>query len=207
MTDRHAAPSGAPAPEGASGGTGAVPGTAPRNRRGIVGEFAFAAVCAALGLYAIIGAGFIRVPPGSSSVLNARFFPYFVGAILLVASVAVIVDIARGHRGQPDEGEDVDPNAKTDWRTVLLLMLCFLSQLDQDEHFLSLLVLVELAGWPLAVAVLFAGAAITLGAGRWWMALLIGLGLGLVTQLVFGIWLGLSLPAGPLLNWIPIFNG
>ena len=200
MTDRHAAPSGAPAPEGASdatGPTGRVPEAGVRRRRGIIGEYAFAGVCAALGLYAIIGAGFIRVPPGSASVLNARFFPYFVGAILLVASVAVIVDIARGHRGRPDEGEDVDPNAKTDWRTVLLLTLCFL----------SLLVLIELAGWPIAVAVLFAGAAITLGAGRWWMALLIGLGLGLVTQLVFGVWLGLSLPAGPLLNWIPIFNG
>jgi len=197
MTDRHAAPSGAAAREGAAGESAAAPGTGAGNRRGIAGEYAFASVCAALGLYAIIGAGFIRVPPGSASVLNARFFPYFVGTILLVASIAVIVDIARGHRGQPDEGEDVDPNAKTDWRTVLLLILCFL----------SLLVLVELAGWPLAVAVLFAGAAITLGAGRWWMALLIGLGLGLVTQLVFGVWLGLSLPAGPLLNWIPIFNG
>ena len=137
------------------------------------------------------------MPPGSASVLGPRFFPYFVGAILLVASVVVIIDIARGHRGQPDEGEDVDVNAKTDWRTVLLLMLCFL----------SLLVLIELAGWPFAAAVLFGGAAITLGAKRWWVALLIGLGLGLVTQLVFGVWLGLSLPAGPLLNWIPIFNG
>lgn len=197
MTDRHAAPSGAPAPEGASGATAAGPGSADPNRRGIVGEYAFAGVCGALGLYAIIGAGFIRVPPGSASVLGPRFFPYFVGTILLVASIAVIVDIARGHRGQPDEGEDVDAHARTDWRTVLLLVLCFL----------SLLVLVELAGWPFAAAVLFGGAAITLGAKRWWVALLIGLGLGLVTQLVFGVWLGLSLPAGPLLNWIPIFDG
>ncbi|WP_448004170.1 tripartite tricarboxylate transporter TctB family protein [Agromyces bauzanensis] len=197
MTDRHSAPSGAPAPEGASGAPGAVPGAAARDRRGIVGEYVFASVCAALGLYAIVGAGFIRVPPGSASVLGPRFFPYFVGAILFVASVVVIVDIARGHRGQPDEGEDVDANAKTDWRTVLLLMLCFL----------SLLVLIELAGWPFAAAVLFGGAAITLGAKRWWVAVLIGLGLGIVTQLVFGVWLGLSLPAGPLLNWIPIFNG
>jgi putative tricarboxylic transport membrane protein len=39
------------------------------------------------------------------------------------------------------------------------------------------------------------------------MAVLVGLGLGLVTQLVFGAWLGLSLPAGPLLDWIPIFHG
>ena len=73
--------------------------------------------------------------------------------------------------------------------------------------FLSQLVLIELAGWPIAVAVLFAGAAWSLGAKRWWVAVLIGLGLGLVTQLVFGAWLGLSLPAGPLLDWIPIFHG
>jgi putative tricarboxylic transport membrane protein len=44
----------------------------------------------------------IRVPPGSASVLGPRFFPYFVGVILVVAAIAVIVDIARGHRGRPD---------------------------------------------------------------------------------------------------------
>ena len=44
-------------------------------------------------------------------------------------------------------------------------------------------------------------------AKRWWAAISIGLALGIVTQLVFGAWLGLSLPAGPALNWIPIFNG
>ena len=197
MTDRRAASSGAHAPEDAPGGTSTAPDTTRRDRRGIVGEYIFASVCAALGAYTIIGAGFIRVPPGSASVLGPRFFPYFVGSILFVAAVVVIVDIARGRRGQPEQEEDVDPNAKTDWRTVLLLMLCFL----------SLLVLIELAGWPIAVAVLFGGAAVTLGAKRWWVALLVGIGLGLVTQLVFGAWLGLSLPAGPLLNWIPIFNG
>lgn len=77
------------------------------------------------------------------------------------------------------------------------LVVCFLSQI----------VLIEFAGWPLAVTVLFAGAAWSLGAKRWWMAVAVGFGLGLVTQLVFGSWLGLSLPAGPLLDWIPIFHG
>ena len=90
MTDRHEAPSGAPAPEGASGAPAPLPAAA-RNRRGIVGEYVFASVCAALGLYAIIGAGFIRVPPGSASVLGPRFFPYFVGAILLAIIIANIV--------------------------------------------------------------------------------------------------------------------
>lgn len=188
MTDR------APAPLDASASGGA---RVPRSARTPIGEYVFAAVCAALGVYAIVGAGFIRVPPGSASVLGPRVFPYGVGILLVAAAIAVIVEVARGHRGIPDEGEDVDPDAPTDWLTVAKLIVFFLSQL----------VLIELAGWPIAVAVLFGGAAWSLGARRWWVALLIGLGLGLVTQLVFGGWLGLSLPAGPLLDWIPIFNG
>ncbi|GAA1801653.1 tripartite tricarboxylate transporter TctB family protein [Agromyces neolithicus] len=188
MTDATQAPLGASAPGGAPSARAARPA---------IGEFAFAAVCAALGVYAIVGAGFIRVPPGSASVLGPRVFPYAVGVLLVAASVAVIVQVARGHRGVPDDGEDIDPDAPTDWLTVAKLIGCFLTQL----------VLIEWAGWPVAVMVLFGGAAWSLGAKRWWVALLIGLGLGLATQLVFGVWLGLSLPAGPLLEWIPIFNG
>lgn len=183
----------APASLDAAASRGAPAVRAPRS----IGEFAFAAVCAALGIYAIVGAGFIRVPPGSASVLGPRVFPYAVGVLLVAASAAVIVQIARGRRGVPDDGEDIDPDAPTDWLTVGKLVVCFLSQL----------VLIELAGWPVAVTVLFAGAAWSLGAKRWWVALLVGLGLGLATQLVFGTWLGLSLPAGPLLDWIPIFHG
>jgi len=184
----------APAPLDASASGGAPARTSPRAP---IGEVVFAGASAVLGVYTIIGAGFIRVPPGSASVLGPRVFPYAVGVLLLVASVAVIVQIARGHRGVADEGEDVDPDAPTDWLAVAKLVAFFLSQL----------VLIELAGWPIAVTVLFAGAAWSLGAKRLWVAVLVGLGLGLVTQLVFGAWLGLSLPAGPLLTWIPIFNG
>ncbi|WP_448809630.1 tripartite tricarboxylate transporter TctB family protein [Agromyces bauzanensis] len=184
----------APAPLDAVASGGAP---APAAGRRPIGEYAFAAVCAALGVYAIVGAGFIRVPPGSASVLGPRVFPYAVGVLLVAASVAVIVQVARGHRGVPDDGEDVDPDAPTDWLTVLKLVACFLTQL----------VLIEWAGWPIAVTVLFGGAAWSLGAKRWWVALLVGLGLGLATQLVFGAWLGLSLPAGPLFDWIPIFHG
>lgn len=184
----------APAPLDAAASGGAP---APGAGRRPVGEYAFAAVCAVLGVYAIVGAGFIRVPPGSASVLGPRVFPYAVGVLLVAASVAVIVQVARGHRGVPDDGEDVDPDAPTDWLTVAKLIACFLTQL----------VLIDWAGWPIAVTVLFGGAAWSLGAKRWWVALLVGLGLGLATQLVFGAWLGLSLPAGPLFDWIPIFHG
>ena len=188
MTESASAPLDAPA-------SGGAPAASPARRP--LGELAFAVVCAALGAYAIVGAGFIRVPPGSASVLGPRVFPYAVGVLLVAASVAVIVQVLRGHRGTPDDGEDVDPDAPTDWLTVAKLIACFLSQLF----------LIEWAGWPFAVTLLFGGAAWALGAKRWWNALAIGFGLGLVTQLVFGAWLGLSLPAGPLLDWIPIFHG
>lgn len=162
-----------------------------------IGEYVFAGVCAAIALYVIIGAGFVRTPPGSANVLGPRVFPYLVGALLLAASIAVLVGVVRGQRGEAEEGEDVDPDASTDWLTVVKLSVFFLSQL----------VLIELIGWPFSVMVLFSGAAWALGAKRWWMGVLIGLGLGFATQLIFGVWLGLSLPAGPILNWIPIFHG
>ena len=186
MTSPHSAPSDAPSSGGAA-----------RTGRAPVGEYLFAGICAALGVYTLVGAGFIRVPPGSSNVLGPRAFPYLVGAVLLAASVAVIVQVARGRLGVPEEGEDVDESVRTDWLTVVKVSAFFLSQV----------VLIDLIGWPLAVVVVFGGAAWSLGAKRWWKALLVGLVIGVVTQLVFGSWLGLSLPAGPLLNGIPISHG
>ncbi|MRX42604.1 tripartite tricarboxylate transporter TctB family protein [Agromyces kandeliae] len=188
MTDVAPVPSGASAPEGT------LP---PRSPVRSAGEYVFAGAGLLVGIGTIAGAGAIRVPPGSASVLGPRAFPYAVGVLLVLAALAVLIGLLRGRRGLPDDGEDVDPDARTDWTTVAKLVVVFLSQL----------VLIDLAGWPVAVAVVFGGAAIALGAKGRWAALGIGLALGLVTQFVFGTWLGLSLPAGPALNWIPIFHG
>lgn len=57
-------------------------------------------------------------------------------------------------------------------------------------------------GWPIAAAVLFGGVAWTLGAKKWCLALLTGFALGLVVFIAFGGFLGLSLPAGPLLSFL-----
>ncbi|GAA2038992.1 hypothetical protein GCM10009819_25000 [Agromyces tropicus] len=183
-----------PTPFGADAPEGALPPSRPVRA---IGEYVFAGVALLVGVGTIAGAGAIRVPPGSASVLGPRAFPYAVGVLLVLAAAAVLVGLLRGRRGRPDDGEDVDPDAPTDWVTVALLVAVFLSQL----------LLIDLAGWPVAVAVVFGGGAIILGAKRRWAALAIGLALGLVTQFVFGTWLGLSLPAGPALNWIPIFHG
>jgi len=107
----------------------------------------------------------------------------------------VLVGQLRGRYGQPDEGEDVDLEHGTSWVTMGVVALAFL----------SLVVTIPFLGWPLGVTVLFAAAAIALGAKRWWVAVLVGLGLGIVSQLLFGTLLGLSLPAtGTLTSWIPL---
>ncbi|MGM7665542.1 tripartite tricarboxylate transporter TctB family protein [Microbacterium sp. A93] len=162
-------------------GASAVAG-APRSRK--LGELFFVGVILAFAVVALVMTGFIREPIGSSNVLGARVVPYAVTALMLVASAGAIIAVLRGDVGAPDEGEDVDTEARTSWKTVILLALSFI----------SLIVVIPLAGWPVAVAVLFTGASLALGAGSWWRALLLGAGLGVLTQLLFGTLLGLSLP-------------
>jgi putative tricarboxylic transport membrane protein len=111
--------------------------------------------------------------------------PYAVNGLMLLAGIGALLAVLRGDVGEPDEGEDIDTEAHTSWKTVALVALSFL----------SLIAFIPLAGWPIAVTVLFTGAALALGARSWWRATLIGLALGVVTQFVFGVLLGLSLPA------------
>jgi len=164
-----------------STGAPAIAG-APRSRK--IGELVFVGVILAFSILAFVLTGFIREPVGSSNVLGARVVPYAVTGLMLVASVWAVIAVLRGDVGAPDEGEDVDDEARTSWRTVVLLALSFA----------SLMVVIPLLGWPAAVVVLFTGAALALGSSSWWKALLIGAALGIVTQLLFGTVLGLSLP-------------
>lgn len=160
-----------------------------RGRR--IGELIFAALALALGVFVLVGAFAIRVP-GTASAVGPRVFPFLVSGILIVAAALVLVDVLRGRLGAQEEGEDIDPNARTDWSTLAKLTAFVVAHM----------VLIGLIGWPLAAAVLFGGVAWSLGAKRWWVALLVGVALGAVIQLVFGVLLGLSLPLGPLLSWL-----
>lgn len=162
-------------------GASAVAGVA-RSRR--IGELVFVAVILVFSVIALVMTGFIREPVGSSNVLGARVVPYAVTGLMLLSSLAAFVAVLRGDVGAPDEGEDVDTEARTSWKTVILLALAFA----------SLMVVIPIAGWPAAVIVLFTGAAVALGASNWWKTILLGLGLGILTQLLFGNLLGLSLP-------------
>lgn len=162
-----------------------------------LGDLVFALAGAATGVMVAIAASGIRVPPGSANAIGPRVFPYAIAAILVISSLSVVVSTLRGHAGEAEEGEDVDADASTGWATVGVLALLFA----------AFGLLIVPAGWPIAVTLLFGGTAWRLRAKRWWVALLIGLGMGLLTQYLFGTLLGISLPAGPLFDWIPIFDG
>lgn len=154
-----------------------------------VGNVIFAGVIVALGVFALVGAFSIRIPAGQ--VIGPQVFPFLVSAILLASGVFLLVAALRGTVAAADEGEDIDPNATTDWWTILKLV----------GLVVGVIVLLEILGWWMVAALLFGGAAWTLGAKKPWIAFLVGLALGIGTQLLFGEGLGLSLPRGMAFDW------
>lgn len=170
-------------------GVAAAPGRAYR-----VESMVFVGLLIALAVSVLLTAGAIP-EPASAAGLGPRVIPYAVGGLMLAASVAVFVGQLRGRFGEPDGGEDIDLESSTSWVTTAIVVLAFV----------SLIITIPALGWPLAVTILFAGAAIPLGAKRWWVAVLVGFGLGVATWFAFGQLLGLSLPAtGYLTSWIGI---
>jgi putative tricarboxylic transport membrane protein len=155
-----------------------------------LGELGFALLMLALGVFALVGAFSIHVPVGVK--VGPTVFPIFVSLVLLGSAAAVIVAVLRGHRAQLEEGEDIDPDARTDWLTLAKIVGAVVAHL----------LLIDVIGWAPAAAVLFGVVAWALGAKRWWLAFVIGLALGVVVQVVFGGLMGLSLPWGPALGWL-----
>ena len=179
--------------QGTSEAAAAHTAAAPRRR---VGEFVVAAVTIALGVFVVVDAGTIVVP-GAAGTMGPRAFPYLVGGLLLGSGLLVLVGLLRGRFGEEDDGEDVDPDAPTDWKTVALLGCIFVAHVYT----------INIAGWPVAATLLFGGSAIVLGARPWWRAVLLGAVLALVIQILFGGVLGLSLPPGQFLEGVSLFRG
>ena len=158
-----------------------------------VEEYAFGGLVAAVGVFTLVDA--TTIAARDDNAVGPRAFPYAVGILLVVTGIAAIVAAARGKLGQAEEGEDVDENVRTDWVTVGKLVAVLIAHL----------VLIDLIGWPVAAALLFFGAAWSLGA-TWWRALPIAVVLALVVQVVFAYGLGLSLPAG-IFEGVPFLDG
>ncbi|HEU5484899.1 MAG TPA: tripartite tricarboxylate transporter TctB family protein [Microlunatus sp.] len=159
------------------------------------GELAMTVLLLLVGLYLIIGAGQITIP-GSANTVGPRFFPYVVGVATVVIAVALGIGILRGDTGPAEEGEDIDPDAPTSWRAVLIISVAFLGQA----------LLINVIGWPLSVTAMFGIVAWALGARGIIRPLLIGGLVSVIIWLIFVKALGVLLPGGVLLelatNWI-----
>ncbi|MEU8898959.1 tripartite tricarboxylate transporter TctB family protein [Nocardia sp. NPDC048505] len=126
--------------------------------------------------------------------VGPKAMPLVVGALLVAVAVALAIDVLRGGRGEAEGGEDVDLSTPPEWRTVGLLIAVFVANI----------VLIDIVGFPIAGALLFWGAAFALGSRHLVRDPLIAVALALLTYVVFGELLGVTLPGGPLdgvLSW------
>jgi putative tricarboxylic transport membrane protein len=128
-----------------------------------------------------LDAGFAKVDP-----VGPKFFPLVIGVAALMLAVILAIAIPRGSKGEADAGEDIDPEAPGDWRTVGLLVALFV----------AMILLVNPLGWVITSALFFAGAATVLGSKHYVRNVVIGVVLALASFYAFYSGLGIPLPAG-----------
>jgi putative tricarboxylic transport membrane protein len=149
-------------------------------------QYLVVAVLALVGAFLVYSA--VSLPPGFAKVdpLGPKFFPMVIGIAALVLAVILAIAIPRGSKGEADAGEDIDPDAPSDWRTVGLLVALFV----------AMILLVNPLGWVVMGTLFFAGAATVLGSNHYVRNFVIGLVLALVSFYAFYSGLGIPLPAG-----------
>jgi putative tricarboxylic transport membrane protein len=158
----------------------------PAARAGL-SEYVVVLVLAALGALVLVEARGISTALAGNNPISPRLVPYVVGTLLLVVSVLLAADIARGGRGEAEGGEDVDLDQGTDWLTLGAAVLLF-AACGQ---------LIPRIGFPASGVLLFFGAARLLGSRRLVRDVLVSVAVPVVAFLLFTQVLGVYLPAGP----------
>ena len=148
-------------------------------------EIVPAALLVLIGIYMVVDGHGLRTP-ATEGAIGPRFFPYVVGGGLIVVGTWLAVAIWRGDHAEPEQGEDVDAEARSDWRTLGALAGLML---------LYVLIL-EPVGYLLSTIGLFAGTAYTLGARDPRSLVAVSLLAPFITFLVFTRLLGVYLPNG-----------
>lgn len=114
-------------------------------------QYLLAAALLVVGVYTIIDARGLNV--GFGDPVGPRVFPYLIGAGMIVLAVLLAVATARGDVAEAEAGEDIDLTTPPDWLTVGKLAGIFVLNL----------LLVNVLGWAITGALLFAGSAWALG--------------------------------------------
>lgn len=148
-------------------------------------QYGLAAFLVAVGGYVVYDAS--TLPSAfSDQPVQPYAMPYAVGAGLVVLGVLLAVATARGDRPEAEEGEDIDLSRGTDVRTVGLLAGVLVVNIA----------LIDLLGWAITGALLFAGAAYALGSRTWVRDLAVGTALSVGTWYGFYVGLGIPIPPG-----------
>jgi putative tricarboxylic transport membrane protein len=151
-------------------------------------EFGVALFLGALGLLVIVSALLLPESRIARGPVGPEAVPLVVGGLLLVTAVFLAVDVARGGRGEPEGGEDIELTGRSDWRTVLMLAAAFIANA----------VLIEPLGWVFSGAILFWGAAFALGSRHYLRDAAIAFALSFGSWYLFQLGLGITMPPGVL---------
>ncbi|MDN4174140.1 tripartite tricarboxylate transporter TctB family protein [Nocardioides sp. SOB77] len=154
---------------------------APRRDLAQLGLAAVLAVVGGLTVYdaTTLGTGF-------ADPVGPRVFPYVIGTGLVVLAVLLAVATLRGDVPEAEGGEDVDLTSPADWLTVVKLVAVLLFTIAT----------VDLLGWAISGAVLFAGAAWSLGSRTLLRDVLVGAVLAVASWYAFYVGLGIPLAPG-----------
>ena len=146
-------------------------------------QYGLAAVLAVVGIYTIVDARGLNV--GFGDPIGPRVFPYVIGAVMILLAALLAVATSRGDVPEAEAGEDVDLTVRADWLTVGKLV---------GVMVLNLL-FVNLLGWAVTGALLFAGCAWSLGSRTLVRDLIIGAVMSVSSWYFF--WVVLDVPLTP----------
>ncbi|WP_107765053.1 tripartite tricarboxylate transporter TctB family protein [Nocardioides terrigena] len=146
-------------------------------------QYGLAAVLALVGVYTIVDARGLNV--GFGDPVGPRVFPYVIGTLMVLLAVLLAIATARGDVPQAEEGEDVDLTTPPDWATVGKLVAILVLNI----------LLVNVLGWAITGALLFAGCAWALGSRTLVRDLVVGVILSVASWYFF--YSGLGVPLSP----------
>jgi putative tricarboxylic transport membrane protein len=147
-------------------------------------QLGLAAMLVVVGAYTFYDATTLRV--GFGDPVGPRLFPYAIGAVTVVLGVLLVLATLRGDLPQAEGGEDVDLRRPADWTTVLKLV----------GVLLFTVLTVSFIGWAISGALLFVGAAWSLGSSTLVRDVIVGAVLSVSSWYFFHEVLGVILPAG-----------
>ena len=160
------------------------PGTPHDGRDRDLAQLGLAALLVVVGAYTFYDATTLRV--GFGDPVGPRVFPYVIGAVTVVLGLLLVLATLRGDVPQAEGGEDVDLRHPADWTTVLKLV----------GVLLFTVLTVSLLGWAVSGALLFVGAAWSLGSRTLVRDVIVGVVLSVSSWYFFHEGLGVILPAG-----------